>query len=72
MAGRSQGSRFAREVERRGGAAWIAAEISAGRSLRCVAREVGCGRWWLDRWIYADAARKEHVLRARARVALGP
>ena len=67
MAGESRGISFERAIAARGGIEWIAAEVAAGRSLRSMAREISCGRWWLDRWIYADVDRKGRVMRARAR-----
>ena len=65
MAGRRVGEQFERRIESLGGLPWVVGRLTARRSLRSIAREIGCGRWWLDRWIYADPARKLAVARAR-------
>ncbi len=65
----SRGQAFKRAIEQRGGIEWIAAAVEQGRSMRWIANDLGCGRWWLDRWMHAAPDRRESVLRARARVA---
>src|SRR5438105_1665150 len=65
MAGKARGRRFVDRLAGLGGLEWMLEEISEGRSLRSIAREIGCSRWWLDRWIHADAERKVAVTRAR-------
>jgi hypothetical protein len=69
MAGRWKGSKFEWNIRQLGGLEWILVQVRSGHSLRQVARQVGCGRWWLDRWIYADPGRREAVLQARAAAA---
>jgi hypothetical protein len=70
LGGRKKSAEFIRAIEERGGIEWIAAAVERGRSRRAIAAEIGCGRWWLDRWIYADPSRTASVrrsaLRARA------
>src|SRR4051794_32014609 len=65
MAGRWKGSKFEWTIRQLGGLEWVLVQVRSGHSLRQVARQIGCGRWWLDRWIYADPGRREAVLQAR-------
>ena len=65
MAGRRRGEELERRIGRLGGLMWIVEALMSGRSLRSIAREIGCGRWWLDRWIYADVGRRMTIARAR-------
>ena len=69
MASRKRGRDFASRIEDRGGVDWVVAEVGTGRSLRSIASEIGCGRWWLDRWLYARPEAQARITRARARVA---
>lgn len=71
MGEHSKGARFELTLQLRGGLPWIVAELEQGRSLRSLAREIGCGRWWLDRWVYADPRRRAGVSRARVAGAYG-
>jgi hypothetical protein len=54
--GRTLGSEFEARIERRGGIAWVLAQLEAGRSKRAIAMEIDCGRWWFDRWPHREAA----------------
>jgi hypothetical protein len=69
VASQPQGQLFEREIEQRGGINWMVEQVLNGRSLRSIAREIGCGHWWLDRWVYADEGRGKAL--AHARVAAG-
>jgi hypothetical protein len=65
MPSQPQSKLFEREIEHRGGITWMVQQVLGGRSLRSLAREIGCGHWWLDRWVYADEGRREALARAR-------
>ena len=66
MASRKRGREFASRIEGRGGIDWVVAEVGAGRSKRSIAAEIGCGRWWLDRWLYAQPNARVDVSRERS------
>jgi len=71
MAGRQGGRALRESLEAKGGIDWVENQLLQGRSRRSLAEEIGCGRWWLDRYIYASNERGGTVARARARGASG-
>lgn len=66
MAGQKRGRAIRASLEARGGIDWVENQLLRGRSRRSLAEEIGCGRWWLDRWIHASSERTRTVARARA------
>ncbi len=65
MARRTVGRQYRQGIHDRGGFEWILLELAKGRSLRSLAAELGCSRWWLDRYIWASPQRRIDSLRAR-------
>lgn len=66
MAGQNRGRAIRASLDERGGITWLEDQLCRGRSLRSLAAEIGCGRWWLDRWVHATNERRRTVARARA------
>lgn len=66
MAGQQRGRAFRASLDEKGGIDWVENQVLRGRSMRSVALEIGCGRWWLDRWVHSAIERKRTVARARA------
>ena len=71
MAGRQRGRAIRESLEAKGGIDWLADQVLRGRSMRSLACEIGCGRWWLDRWVHGTNERRSRVARARACGAVG-
>lgn len=65
MARRTVGRQYRQGIHDRGGFEWVLLELAKGRSLRSLAAELGCSRWWLDRYIWASPQRRIDSLRAR-------
>jgi hypothetical protein len=65
MARRTIGKQYRQAIHDRGGFEWVLLELAKGRSLRSLAAEIGCSRWWLDRYIWASPQRRIDSLRAR-------